>query len=270
MGRGMGTVLLLALLTGAVGCLEKEGPEGTRPELTLFVAASLTDVVQEVGDAYEALGSIELVYNFASSGALARQQLAAPRADLLLSASERWMDEMEGSGRVLDGTRMTLLSNRLAVIANRDSEFSINNPADMCDSPFVYLAMGDPEYVPAGSYAREWFKSLECRDGGLFWDRVKGRISPAPNVRAVVGQVEGRVDVLGIVYATDAIARRDDIRLLYEVPVEEGPRIQYPVAIMKGTDSPALARDFLDFLRGPEAMALFEKDGFTFLVDEKR
>lgn len=270
MGQETRLVIMLALLAAAPGCAEEARPAGTRPELTLFVAASLIDVVQEVGDVYEALGSIELVYNFASSGALVRQQLAARRADLLLSASEQWMDELEGAGRVLDGTRMTLLSNRLALIANRDSEITLGNPIDLCDSPFVYLAMGDPAYVPAGSYAREWLKSFECRDGGWVWDRVKGRISPAPNVRAVVGQVEGRVDVLGIVYATDAIARRDDIRLLYEVSVEEGPPIQYPVAIMQGTDSPALARDFLDFLRGPEAMALFEKDGFTFLVDEKR
>lgn len=268
MKQGVRRVLLLALLTVPIGCAENSESGGIRPQLTLFVAASLTDVVQEVGEVFESIEAVELVYNFASSGALAQQQLAASHADLFLSASERWMDKVEGAGRVLKETRTTFLSNRIAVIANRESDFSMQLPSDLCDAPFVYLAMGDPEYVPAGSYAREWLKVLQCRDGGRIWDRVEGQISPAPNVRAVVSQVEGRIDVLGIVYATDAIARKRDVRLLYEVSIEEGPRIQYPVAIMKGTDSPVLARGFLDFLRGPEAIALFERDGFTFINEE--
>ena len=86
--------MVLSLLVLSVpGC--GAGSSRSREELTIAVAASLTDVIQEVGERFVAERHVTLIYNFAASGALARQLLASPRADLFLSASERWMDEVD-------------------------------------------------------------------------------------------------------------------------------------------------------------------------------
>ncbi len=252
------TLVTLSALLGACSKTPAPAPQA----LTLFVSASLTDVIREVGAAFKQTHEVELYYNFASSGALAQQLLAAPRADLYLSASQRWMDAVEAGGRLLDGTRRTLLSNTLVVIANRGTEVRLQSPADLEHLPFQYLSVGDPAHVPAGRYAKQWLASIPSGDGQSLWDKLAPRLSPAPDVRAALIQVEGSADALGIVYRTDYMARKDKVRRLYEVPPGQGPAIQYPAAILRASESPELAQAFLDFLGSPEAIALFEQHGF--------
>ena len=205
--RHLRLIAIFALLTSVFGCGSQSESGADPATLTLFVAASLTDVIQAVGDAYERDSSVHIVYNFASSGALAQQLLAAPRADLFLSASERWMDEVERGDRLLNGSRRTLLSNSLVVIANNGSDYEMEVARDLCELSFAFLATGDPDSVPAGRYARQWLESVGCPDGQGAWSKVDGRLSPTPDVRAALAQVEGSFDVIGIVYRTDYIAR---------------------------------------------------------------
>ncbi len=236
--------ILLALIS--LCCLSCSRQKG--PELTLYVAASLSDVIQEIGTAFETEHAVKLHYNFASSGALARQILAAPRADLFLSASLRWMDSVHA--QIVPGCRQSLLTNQLVVIANQDSSIhSLSDPA------VTHLAIGDPQHVPAGAYAKTW---LESRN---LWSSLQSKISPCPDARAPLIQVEGNTDVAGIVYRTDYIARKNRVRLLYEVPLNEGPHIEYLAAMLK--DSPP-ARELLTFLRSETAQAIYQKHGFIY------
>ena len=258
-------ITIFALLTALLGCGKNSEKAAETPSLTLFVAASLTDVLQEIGDAYSQNNSVDMVYNFAGSGALARQLLEVPRADLFLSASERWMDRVEEGNRLLSGSRYTLLSNSLVVIANKGADYEIASPTDLCGPSFRYISIGDPASVPAGRYARRWLESLQCPDGSSVWNRIENRVAPAPDVRAALAQVEGSVDVVGIVYRTDYIARQEAVRLVYELPVSKGPKIEYPVAVIKATESPDLARAFLEFLGGSTARVLFAEHGFTLI-----
>lgn len=241
------------------GCGDREPP---RPSLTLFVAASLSDVIQEVAAEFEKEHAVAMVCNFAASGALARQLLASPRADLFFSASRRWMDEVEQGGRLKEGTRRTLVSNQLVVIGHRNSPWEWSGPAGLADWPFAFLALGDPDSVPAGEYARTWLESIPLEGERTLWSEVQGRISPAPDVRAALTQVEARADVIGIVYATDEKVADGKVRLIYAVPPEEGPEIEYPVAVLAETAEPELAAAFLEFLTGPAARALFAEHGF--------
>ena len=267
MKKHLRLIAIFALLTSVFGCGSQSESGADPATLTLFVAASLTDVIQAVGDAYERDSSVHIVYNFASSGALAQQLLAAPRADLFLSASERWMDEVERGDRLLNGSRRTLLSNSLVVIANNGSDYEMEVARDLCELSFAFLATGDPDSVPAGRYARQWLESVGCPDGQGAWSKVDGRLSPTPDVRAALAQVEGSFDVIGIVYRTDYIARQRDVRLIHEIAAADGPRIQYPAAIVNATQRPTMARDFLDFLSSPAAAALFAEHGFTLASD---
>jgi molybdate transport system substrate-binding protein len=165
------------------------------------------------------------------------------------------MDEVERAGLVQAGERVDLLSNRLVVVVPVPVATVLATADDLLG--VRRLALGDPEAVPAGIYARLW---LEKR--GL-WERLGGRVVPTLDVRAALAAVESGNADAGIVYRTDAaISKR--VRVALEVPAEEAPRIVYPVALLTTSRGPA-ARAFFEHLRSPEARAVFDRLGFEFL-----
>jgi len=247
------------------GCGKRDKTEAvTEPTLTLYVAAGLTDVVQEIGNLYMQEHDVELVYNFASSGALAQQLMAAPRADVYLSASLRWMDEVEESGHVLEGSRRELFRNGLVVIANPSSSYSMQAPDDLQRMTFKYLAVGDPASVPAGRYAKQWLAGVKLPVGDNVWASLQGRLSPAPDVRAAMGQVLGSADVIGVVYRTDYMARSDELKLIYDLPVESGPDIRFSGAVIRESELPEEGARFLAFMQSEAASELLKEAGFIF------
>jgi molybdate transport system substrate-binding protein len=109
--------------------------------------------------------------------------------------------------------------------------------------------------VPAGIYAREYLEQAKL------WSAVEKKVVPVDNVRAALSVVEaGNVDA-GIVYRTDANISKK-VKVAYEVPVREGPAISYPMAVVKATEKPAVARRFLDYLEPDQAGRAFAKAGF--------
>lgn len=239
--------------------------------LMIFVAASLGEATEEVGEAFRnarsvtrsgETRSVELLYNVAASGSLARQLVAAPRADVFLSASEEWMDVVAESGRIDPGSRRRLLSNALVVVAHPRSDYELSDPNGLADLPFRWLSIGAPASVPAGRYAREWLRSVELDSGETAWARVEKRIAPAHDARAVLVQVEGRRDVVGIAYATDAAASGGRVRVLLRIPPEEGPEIVYSGAVLDSSAAPGPSRDFLAFLSTDPAREIFRRHGF--------
>ena len=213
--------------------------------------------------AFEGQTRADLRFNFAGSNLLALQIEAAPRADVYLSANERWMDYLDQRNLLAAGTRRTLLSNRLVMVAQRASPFRLQEAGDLADLPFRFLALADPDGVPAGRYAREYLKGLP-RGAGSVWEAVVPRVAPAPDVRAALAMVEADPRVVGIVYRTDAAAS-PRVRVLLEVPPEEGPLIRYQAAAIRSSPRPALARTYLDFLGQAAARREFESHGFRIL-----
>ncbi|KAF0095298.1 MAG: molybdate transport system substrate-binding protein [Puniceicoccaceae bacterium 5H] len=254
---------LLWLVLCITGCRDKnEEAAAQPPELVVYAAASLTDVLQEAAEAFERDRPAEVVYNFAGSGSLARQIMAAPQGDVFISANLDWMNKVQEDGKLQVETRRVLLSNQLVVIAHPSSDYRMGASSDLCGLGMRYLAVGDPAYVPAGRYAQQWLQGVTC-DAQPAWQALQDRLSPAPDVRAALGQVEASRDVVGIVYQTDAQAAGDRVRVIYPVPAEEAPPIRYSAAVLKSTEQPELALEFLDFLRSKAGQQIFERYGFT-------
>ena len=254
---------LLAIVLLAVGCAASaDAPDSEQREVVVFAAASLRDVLEELGRSFEAKTGTRVLFNLAGSNELAQQIAAAPGADLFLSASDRWMDEVEHAGRLVPGTRRDLLSNRLVVVAHARSTLKMDTPCALATLPMQHLALGDPEAVPAGTYAREWLRSVEC-GGRPLWDAVKDRVAPTPDVRAALGLALAEPAVPAIVYRTDQLAFAGRTRVLHEVA--DGPAIRYLLAQVQGGEAPEEARRFLEYLGGPEAARVFERRGFTVL-----
>lgn len=225
-------------------------------QLNVYAAASLTDVMKEIALTYEKESGDKLQFNFGASNLLERQIEEGAPADVFLSADEAQMDLLEKKNLLLPGTRRDLLSNLLVIIVTNEATTAPKSAADLAKPDYQKLALADPQSVPAGIYARDYLQKL-----GL-WESVKDKVVPTENVRGALAAVEAGNVNAGIVYKTDAIVSKK-VKVAVEVPAAEGPKISYPVAVMKSSGEPERAKKFAEYLTAPAARALFEKFGFS-------
>ena len=227
-------------------------------EILVAAAASLTDVLKEIGNSYQANGKVNVNFTFGSSSMLARQIEEGAPADIFFSADLAQMDSLEKNGRLEPGTRKNLLSNRLVIIVPADSRFTTLSPADLLKPAIKRIALAEPTSVPVGVYSSAYLR----REG--LWETIKEKIVPVLDVRATLASVEAGDVEAGFVYKTDAAISKK-VRVAHEVPIDKGPRITYPAAIIKDSRRKAGARDFFNFLLRPESTKVFKKYGFTVL-----
>ncbi|SCY88452.1 molybdate ABC transporter substrate-binding protein [Desulfoluna spongiiphila] len=228
-------------------------------DVVVFAAASTTNAVTEIGELYAARNHGRMVPSFASSSTLAKQIGNGAPADVYLSANTKWMNYIDTKGLVTKESRFDLLNNRIVLISPSQSTLpDMDVTQGFAPSAALgkngRLAMGDPDHVPAGMYGKKALETLHS------WDDVKDRLAPMKDVRAALVLVERGEAPLGLVYATDA-AISNKVRVVGTFPETCHPAIVYPVAAVKGGNSTE-AKRFLDFLRTPEARAVFEKYGF--------
>jgi molybdate transport system substrate-binding protein len=229
-----------------------------RVELTVYAAVSLREALDEAGPLCGRETGATVVFNFGSSNDLARQIVAANKADVFLSADEGWMDQVAAQGLVDSASRRELLSNRLVVVVPADSGVEITSAGDLAGPAIRHLSLANPEAVPAGKYAKAWLEKTGT------WNSVKDRVAPAPDVRAALAAVEAGAAQAAVVYATDAaIAKR--AKVAYTVPESEGPKITYPVAALRDRPHLGAARRFIACLSGQEARRAFVRFGFIVL-----
>jgi molybdate transport system substrate-binding protein len=225
---------------------------------TVFAAASLTNVLDEVAALYARTGHPAPRLSFDASSTLARQVDGDAPANVFLSADERWMDWLQERNLLVPGTRRDLLRNTLVLIVPKDQArtIAIGPNLDLAAllGPDGRLATGDPATVPVGIYAEQALRKL-----GL-WDKVQPHLAPAENVRAALLLVERGEAPAGIVYATDAAASQG-VAVAGVFPESTHDPITYPVALVHGGATPE-ARALLTFLEGPEARAAFTRFGF--------
>lgn len=249
-------------ILGALGWLLLWGAAqaaGAPPPITVYGAASLTNVLQELGDGYSRAGGAPVKFSFAASSQLARQIEAGAGADVFFSADQEWMDYLDQRELIQRATRHNVVGNRLALVAPADSPIALKIGPKF---PLLAalgagrLATGDPDVVPVGRYARAALLTLGV------WNDVADRLVRAENVRgALLFVARGEVP-LGIVYETDAKID-PKVRVVDLFPANSHPPITYPIALTR-TASADAAR-FLEYLRGPVGRAAFEKHGFVVL-----
>lgn len=224
-------------------------------DINVFAAASLSDALKEIAAAYEPASGDKLRFNLGASSALALQIKNGAPADVFFSADEAKMDELAKAGLVVAETRRSLLSNTLVIVVNATDGATIAAPADLAKPALKRLALAEPQTVPAGIYAKEWLTKI-----GL-WESVSGRVVPTENVRACLSAVEAGNADAGIVYKTDALISKK-VKIAHEVAAADGPKISYPLAVLKDAKQTEAARTFAVYLAGAEARAVFVKYGF--------
>jgi len=226
--------------------------------VTVFAAASLTDSLKQIAADYEKTSGDKIVFNFAASGALARQIEAGAPADIFLAADETKADALEKKGLLVNGTRRSLLGNTLVIVIPTDSAM-ILSPADLTNAAIQHLAIGEVKTVPCGTYAKAYLEKLSL------WPAIENKVVPCESVRAVLAAVEsGNVDA-GFVYKTDAAISKK-VKVADEVPVAEAPKISYPLALLKDAPQPDAAKKFIAYLDSEPATAVFKQFGFVVLL----
>lgn len=252
LARGAVAAVVTGLLV--VACGRSAAPPGQGP-LHVSAAVSLTEALQKAAAEWER-GGRRVTLNFAASNVLARQVMEGAPVDVYVSADEAQMDRLVESGAVDRADRVDLLSNQLVVVTPKGRPLPGTLPAALAASAVKRVAIGDPQGVPAGVYARAWLNQA-----GL-WRQVEPKIVPAVSVRAALAVVEAANADAGIVYRTDLVGHADVV-LAYAVPVSEGPRIVYPAAVVKASANREAARRFISFLQGSESRTIFEAAGFV-------
>ena len=243
---------VLALLAAPAWALDP-APE----KITVFAAASLTDVLQEIGKAFRENTGVAVRFSFAASSALAKQVDTGAPADAFVSADIEWMDYLANHGSVDLESRRNVAGNELVLIAPAGSDVRL---AIAKDFPLAAalgegrLAVADPASVPAGRYAKAALTSLGV------WAQVEPKLAPAENVRAALALVSRGEAPLGIVYRTDA--RVDPkVRVVSAFPAGSYPPIVYPAARLANGAEAAAA--FVEFLARADAQRIFARYGFT-------
>ena len=244
------TILALMFLTGFVDVARTD-------EILVAAAASLSDVLKELSAAYQSKSKNTVNFNFGPSSTLARQIEEGAPADMFFSADLVQMDDLDKNGRLEPGTRKNLLSNQLVIVVPSDSKLAIASPTDLLKSEVKRIALAEPP-VPVGVYSSKY---LEAE--GL-WDKIKAKVVPVQDVRATLASVESGNVEAGFVYKTDAAVSKK-VKIVYEVPIDKGPKIVYPVAIVKESKRKDTARDFLNYVQTPASKELFKKYGFVVL-----
>lgn len=250
----IGFVIIVFLSTTA--CTKNE-PESV--ELTISAASSLHDALTEIKENFEAEHKqVSLLFNIGGSGALKQQILQGAPADLFLSAAEDHFNELIQKGMIEDNKQVDLLSNQLVLITNKDNTKSLAYFADLKTDKINKIAIGIPESVPAGMYAKQTLQNL------ALWDIVEPKLVQTKDVRQVLAYVEtGNVDA-GLVYLTDAKAS-SKINIVAAANEQNHDAIIYPAGILKDSHHQKEAELFLDFLQSETAKSIFKKYGFTVL-----
>ena len=246
----MRVALVALLLLAAVSPAQAQ-------DVTLSVAISMKDVVEELGRGFMASRpGVTLRYNVGSSGELQKQIEGGAPVDLFISAAERQMDELAKKGLVVSPSRRIFARNVLTVVKPADSKIDISKPADLLDARVTRIVIGNPKTVPAGQYAEESLKAL-----GI-WDRLQPKLVFSENVRQALDYVaRGEVDA-GFVYTTDAATRAQHVKETFR-PAEDTYRpVVYPVAVVAGAKQAALAQAFLDLLVSRNGQATLARFGF--------
>ena len=227
-------------------------------DLLVFAAASLKPVLDEILATPEAKAIGEIKASCAASSQLAKQIEAGAPAALFISADQDWMDEVASKQKIVAATRDDLLGNALVLVAPKGSATTLKIETSFelvrALGKDGHVALGEPNSVPAGKYAKAALTELGV------WDAVQSRVVSADNVRAALNFVAKDEAPLGIVYRSDAVSE-PAVRVVDTFPASTHAPIVYPAAVLIDHDTPAAHR-LLDLLRAPTTQAIFRRYGF--------
>ena len=265
--------------TASENATESAKEDGEKTEVQVFVAASLKNVMEDLGQQYEKEHpEVKLVFNADSSGKLLSQIQEGYDCDIFFSAAQKQMNTLEEEGNLVEGSRKNVVNNQLCVITLKDSGTKVTGLETLKDAKSIALADGT---VPVGKYTRQALVALkilpETEDVSKIStqevsDALGGvEISEQSNVSKVLAAVVEGSSEVGTTYYSDTYGYEDKLQILEKVPYALTGNVIYPIAQIKNEDSGQevqdAAKDFLAFVTSDNAKSTFEKYYFDTNVE---
>lgn len=236
---------------------KQTSPTLEKIELTISAAASLNEALTEIKAIYENKNeNVALLFNFEGSGALQQQISHGAPVDLFFSAAEDKFNLLVEEGRIDENNKGNFLKNQLVLIVPNDNKIESMDFKDLANEQIEKIAVGTPESVPAGQYAKESLEAL-----GL-WGELEPKLIYTKDVRQVLTYVETNNVDAGIVYKTDA-AISENVKIVAEADEQTHTPIIYPAGVLKDSKQLEAARAFFHYLKSDEAKKIFEQYGFV-------
>jgi len=240
-------------------------------EVQVFVAASLKNVMEDLGTQYEKENpSVKLVFQADSSGKLLSQIQEGYACDIFFSAAQKQMDTLEEEGKLVEGTRKNVVNNQLCVITRKDSGTKVTGLETLKDAKSIALADGT---VPVGRYTRKALVSLGILPEAEDLSKISTKevsealggveISEQSNVSKVLAAVVEGSSEVGTTYYSDTYGYEDKLQILEKVPYDLTGNVIYPIAQIKNEEASQeeqdAAKDFIDFVTSDNAKTTFQK-----------
>ncbi|RCX21077.1 molybdate transport system substrate-binding protein [Anaerobacterium chartisolvens] len=224
--------------------------------ITISAAASLKDAMEKIKQLYsQEKSNVEITYNFGPAGSLQQQIEQGAPVDVFMSAAVKQMNALKEKELMIDETIKDLLRNKVVLVEEKGAGL-VKDFNGIANDKVKKIALGEPKSVPVGQYAEEIISFLEIKD------KVEPKSVYAKDVKEVLTWVEtGNADV-GVVYETDAKVS-EKVSIAAYAPENSHRPVVYPVGVVKATKNADAAKEFLEFLSGDKAKAVFEKFGFT-------
>ncbi|MDO5018276.1 MAG: molybdate ABC transporter substrate-binding protein [Lagierella massiliensis] len=223
-------------------------------EILVGAAASLTDALNEVKPIFEDKENCVVNFTYAASGTLQKQIEEDGGIDVFISASEDKMNNLVEKNLIEDDTLFPVLKNTLVLITNKESDDGIT--LDNLTTKANKIAIGQPDVVPAGQYAKQSLENLNM------WNEIQEKYVFAKDVRAVLAYVSTGESEAGFVYKSDA-SIDENVQIVEELKDDLHDPIVYPGAVVKSSENKELSKKFLDFLKEDEAKEILTKYGFS-------
>ena len=224
-------------------------------QLTVSAAASMTNVLKDLGAKYEAAHpGVKLQFNFAASGVLLQQVSQGAPVDLFISADEATVDKGIGQKLFDAPTRKTLATNTVVLILPAQDPKPVTGLADLYGSGVKRIAVGKLASVPVGRYTKEALESVHL------WSALEPKLVYADSVRQVLDYVSrGEVDA-GFVYSTDAAIMADKVKVV--MTVGGHTPVSYPMILVSDGKQKAATEKFAAYLLSPPAQKVLAAAGF--------
>ncbi len=226
-------------------------------EITVSAAMSLKGPFEEIAKVFSATHKADMIYlNFAASGVLAKQIEGGAPVDLFASASPDEMDTLERKGIIISDLRRDFAGNSIVIITPLHPVTAVRNLKDLEKKGLQRIVIANPATAPAGKYAEEILKKAGE------WNRLQGKMVYAEHVRQIMDYVSrGEADA-GMVFLSDAISRKDEVKIAWEAPEDMHRPIRYVIAPVKGTANEKLVRDFMEIVSSGKGRGILKKYGF--------
>jgi molybdate transport system substrate-binding protein len=240
--KRLAALVAASLLAASCGG-DEDGAAGDLEGITVFAAASLTEVFQEIAP--------DVTFNFAGSDELATQIREGAPADVYAAAGPHYPDELVEEGLI--EKPQVFATNRLVLIVPADNPAGIESVEDLV-ADGVKVVVG-AEGVPIGDYTRTVLESMGMAD---VLDNVA---SNEEDVKGVVGKITSGAADAGFVYVTDATAAGDDVEAI-ELPEEAQAVVRYPIAVVADSENAEAAQEFVDLILGEDGREALADAGF--------